>query len=60
MVGLANGDMLLIGGRSNDDNSYQTSIWRLGAATGTWTEDGALLKVSLNYRDIVLVIIYKY
>ena len=54
MVGLANGDMLLIGGRSND-GSYQNSIWRLVAASGTWTEDVALQKVSLNFREIVLV-----
>ena len=52
--------MLLIGGRSGDNDIYQNSIWRLGAVSGTWTEDVALQKVSLYNRDKILLIIYKY
>jgi len=44
LVGLPNGDMLLIGGFYMLDYSAQNSIWRLGAASGTWTLDVALQK----------------
>ena len=52
--------MLLIGGEDNDNWSSVNSIWRLGAVSGTWTEDVALQKVSLKNVDISLFIIYKY
>jgi len=54
LVGLPNGDMLLIGGYSMDESSYQNSIWRLGAVSGTWTEDGALPKTILDGSAILV------
>jgi len=54
LVGLANGDMLVIGGWDRDLDSYQNSIWRLVAASGTWTADGALQK-AVGYGSAILV-----
>jgi len=46
--------MLLIGGRSNDDGSSQNSIWRLGAVSGTWTENVALQKAVYSGTAILV------
>ena len=54
-MGLANGDMLLIGGYK-DPWSVQNSIWRLSAVSGKWTEDVALQKVILTYQFFQLFI----
>jgi len=40
-VGLPNGDMILIGGKDNDDDSYSDAVWKLNGATG-WTQIGTL------------------
>ena len=49
-MGLANGDMLLIGGKNGDLSVYRNSVWRLSAVSGEWTEDVALQKVILFYQ----------
>ena len=43
LVGLENGDMLLIGGY---DGAFQSKVWRL--STATWTEKASLQKVILK------------
>jgi len=45
LIGLNNGDLLLIGGQDPEFN-FKTSIWRL--SSGTWTLDGYLKKVLLK------------
>jgi len=61
LVGLANGDMLLIGGQVNSgDESFQNSIWRLGAVSGTWTEDVALQKAYSGSAILVDNAIYSF
>jgi len=54
LVGLANGDMLLIGGWAVAEESFQNSIWRLVAPSGTWKEDGALQKAVSDASAILL------
>ena len=46
LIGLENGDMLLIGGRNND--AYHSKVWRL--SSNLWTEEATLQKVFINKR----------
>ena len=46
LVGLENGDVLLIGGYDQDSAAYQSKVWRLSSAT--WTEEATLQKVFLK------------
>jgi len=52
LVGLSNGDMLTIGGRTNDEfTTFQTSVWRL--SNNNWNIDGSLVK-ALAYGSALI------
>ena len=46
LVGLENGDMLLIGGKDNSSGAHQSKVWRL--SSNLWTEEATLQKVFLK------------
>ena len=46
LIGMENGDLLLIGGYDKDSEAYQSKVWRLSSAT--WTEEATLQKVFLR------------
>ena len=43
LIGLENGDMLLIGGYDKDSEAFHSKVWRL--SSNLWTEEATLQKV---------------
>ena len=51
LVGLQNGEMMLLGGYDEVEDSDLDAVWKLNSATG-WTRIGSLQQVIIQLRSL--------